>query len=156
MKITKRGKMRRGFEVVTTFLNEHINLPIRKTTFSAGYDFEAAKQVILQPNETKLIPTGVKAYMQADEVLKLYIRSSLAYKKQLNLANGVGIIDADYYNNSDNEGHIMILITNNGNSKVIIEKGERVAQGIFEKYLLIDNEEKLEINREGGFGSTGE
>lgn len=146
--------MERGFAIISEYTNQNINLPVRKTAYSAGYDFEAAKTIEIEPSQTVLIPTGIKAFMGNDEVLKLYIRSSLAYKKQLILTNSVGIIDADYYNNDDNEGHIMVLVTNISSKKVTITKGERIAQGIFEKYLTINEETDLPV-REGGFGSTG-
>lgn len=146
--------MKRGFEIVTQFKEQKINLPVRKTVESAGYDFEAAIDISIKSHETTLIPTGIKAYMESDEVLKLYIRSSLAYKKQLILTNSVGIIDADYYNNKDNEGHIMVLVTNLSDKTIEIKKGERIAQGIFEKYLKTDQDSLTQNLRQGGFGST--
>jgi len=146
----------RGFEVVAGYKDKKINLPKRKTAASAGYDIEAAEDVTLEPGGSLLIPTGVKAYMQADEVLKIYIRSSLAVKRQLFLLNSVGIIDADYYNNPANEGHIMVAVGNRGKESVTIAKGERLAQGIFVKYLVADGDEAGSgAVRQGGFGSTG-
>jgi dUTP pyrophosphatase len=145
---------KRGFEVVKAFSNSNVNLPTRKTAQSAGYDFESIEDVVIEANQRKLIKTGIKAYMQDDEVLKLYIRSSLAYKKGLMLANSVGIIDSDYYNNENNEGHIMVLVFNPTESSIIINKNERIAQGIFEKYL-VTNTEGVDQKRTGGFGSTG-
>lgn len=146
----------RGFEKINKYKDDsNINIPVRKTKYSAGYDLEAAVKIQIEAQSTKLIPTGIKAYMQKDEVLKIYIRSSLAYKKNLTLANGVGIIDCDYYNNVDNEGHIMVLVKNNSNDTVVVDKQERIAQGIFVKYLCADSEE-ITNERVGGFGSTGE
>jgi dUTP pyrophosphatase len=145
---------KRGFEVVTAFKQEKVNLPTRKTCQSAGYDFESVENVLIDVKSRKLIKTGIKAYMQEDEVLKLYIRSSLAYKKGLMLANGVGIIDADYYNNQDNEGHIMVLVYNPTAVPIEINKNDRIAQGIFEKYLSADKSDTKQ-KRTGGFGSTG-
>lgn len=145
----------RGFEIISEYSDKNIEIPTRKTTFSAGYDLASAVDVKIEPNEMKLIPTGLKAYMQKDEVLMIYIRSSIAVKCGLMLMNNVGIIDADYYGNNKNEGHIFAPIKNLNNETVFIKKGERIAQGIFQKYLLADNDsfEKGE-KRIGGFGST--
>jgi dUTPase len=98
----------RGFEVVTKYKNAGINIPKRSTEHSAGYDIEAAETVSFAPGEIKLIPTGLKAYMQAGEVLYMYDRSSNPRKKGLVLINSVGVIDKDYYNNPDNEGHMFM------------------------------------------------
>ena len=93
--------------------------------------------------------------MQPGEWLGMHIRSSMAVKKRLMLVNNVGIIDADYYNNPDNEGHIMLALLNMGENPVTLPKGERVAQGIFYNYLTADGDEKVsKAVRGGGFGST--
>lgn len=145
----------RGFEVVSSYLDMDVVLPKRKTKFSAGYDIHCAEKVLLSPGTTTLVPTGLKAYMLDDEVLKIYIRSSVGVKKGLRLANGAGIIDADYYNNVDNEGHIFVAIWNPWeNKKITLDKGERIAQGIFSKYLVTDDDDADGI-RVGGCGSTG-
>ena len=146
----------RGFEIVSNFKDKHINLPTRKTSKSAGYDIEAAEDKIIKAGKMAVIATGLKAYMQDDEYLGIHIRSSLALKKHLNLVNSQGVIDADYYNNEDNEGHIMIGLINFGNEDVEITKGMRIAQAIFYKFLIIDDEKKVDTIRSGGFGSTGE
>lgn len=143
----------RGFEIVSDFKDKHINLPTRKTSKSAGYDIEAAEDKIIKAGKMAVIATGLKAYMQDDEYLGIHIRSSLAFKKHLNLVNSQGVIDADYYNN---EGHIMIGLINFGNEDVEITKGMRIAQAIFYKFLIIDDEKKVDTIRSGGFGSTGE
>lgn len=146
----------RGFEWVTDWKEKGIHLPERKTAASAGYDIEAGKTVTIAPGELALVPTGVKAYMQPDEVLTIHIRSSMGVKKQLVLTNSVGIIDADYYNNEDNEGHIYIALWNRGRQTVLIQKGERIAQGIFQKYLIADGDKAGDgAVRRSGFGSTG-
>lgn len=144
----------RGFEVISSFREKNINLPVRKTAHSAGYDIEAAESVSVEPGALALVATGLKAYMQADEYLGIHIRSSLGIKQQLLLANSQGVIDADYYNNSDNEGHIIIALRNMGDRTVTINKGDRIAQGIFYQYLTAD-EDFAEGIRSGGFGSTG-
>ncbi|MDO4203446.1 MAG: dUTP diphosphatase [Selenomonadaceae bacterium] len=144
----------RGFEIVTAFLDKNINIPVRKTARSAGYDIEAAESVIVSPGELVKIATGLKAYMQDDEYLGIHIRSSLGINRQLMLANSQGVIDADYYNNPDNEGHIIIAMRNMGSEPVSINKGDRIAQGIFYRYLVADDD-TAEGARTGGFGSTG-
>ncbi|MGL5042809.1 MAG: GNAT family N-acetyltransferase [Culicoidibacterales bacterium] len=146
----------RGFEVAKGFETENILLPVRKTRQSAGYDLALSEGLVIPARTTKLGKTGLKAYMQEDEVLELHIRSSVAIKQNVWCANNVGIVDADYYSNPDNDGHIMVPLYNANDTEVILEKGDRVAQGIFNKYLTIDGEELSSIEtRVGGFGSTG-
>lgn len=146
----------RGFEKVTKYAAVDFPLPERKTELSAGYDFCLPEEVTLEPGKLQLVPTGVKAYMQAGEYLGMHIRSSIAVKKRIMLVNNVGIIDADYYNNVDNEGHIMLALLNTGDAVVTLPKGERVAQGIFYNYLTVDGDEQAaKAVRGGGFGSTG-
>ena len=143
----------RGFKVAKGFENSSIILPKRQTKNSVGYDFYVASDTIIKAHSVALIPTGVKAYMESDEVLKLYVRSSMPLKRKITLANNVGIIDSDYYENPDNDGHIMIQVLNFGDSDVLIKKDERIAQGVFLKYLLADDDNTSE-SRLGGFGST--
>ena len=147
----------RGFEVAKGFEDKGINLPIRKTKYSAGYDIETAEDVII-PSFKKgmnptLVKTGLKVYMQDDEVVLLYNRSSNPKKKGLVLCNSVGVVDADYYGNEDNDGHIMFAFYNVGSEDITIKKGEAIGQGVFQKYLVTD-EDKAEGTRSGGFGST--
>ena len=147
----------RGFEIAKGWENKDINIPVRKTKHAAGYDFEAAEDIVIPSfklgiNPT-LIPTGIKAYMQDDEVLYLYNRSSNPKKKGLILANSVGVIDKDYYGNPDNDGHIMFAFYNIKDEDIIIKKGEAIGQGVFSKYLIIDDDNALG-ERLGGFGST--
>ena len=144
----------RGFEIVSSYQEKNIILPSRKTKFSAGYDIATAENIILLPQQVTLIPTGIKAYMQTDEYLGVHIRSSIAIKQKLTLINNVGVIDADYYNNVENEGHIMIPVYNYNQTSVSIEKDTRIAQGIFYRYLLA-SDDKAENIRIGGIGSTG-
>lgn len=147
---------RRGFEVAKGFESYDIVLPERKTHASAGYDLETIEDVTLPAHSTVLVPTGLKAYMEEDEVLTLHIRSSIAVKQNVWCANNVGIIDADYYSNPSNDGHIMVPLYNANEESVTFQKGDRVAQAIFSKYLTVDNEdENLFSERAGGFGSTG-
>ena len=144
----------RGFEVVTAYAGQGIALPQRKTAASAGYDLAAAADTVLSPGRVTLVPTGLKAYMQPGEVLCNSIRSSMALRHSLLLANGIGVIDADYYGNEQNEGHIQVAVLNLGTSPLTVHKGERLAQGIFSHYLVTDDDAAGGI-RKGGFGSTG-
>ena len=146
----------RGFEIVSAYVKTGVSCPERKTGASAGYDLAAAEAAEIPPHGFAMVPTGLKTYMQADEVLLLYIRSSMAVKRQLMLMNGVGVIDADYYGNAENEGHIPIPIFNYGAEAVRIAAGERIAQGIFTTYLTVDGDAAGHgAARTGGFGSTG-
>jgi len=146
----------RGFELISGYKHKDILIPTRKTQFSAGYDIAAAEDVILTSAIVTLVPTGIKAYMQPDEYLGIHIRSGLSIKNSLSLVNGQGIIDADYYNNAENEGHIFIAIFNHNSQNISIKKGTRIAQGIFYKYLLTDIDENSHfLTRTGGLGSTG-
>ena len=147
----------RGFEVVKGYEDKGINLPVRKTKYAAAYDIEAAEEVVL-PSFKKgvkptLIPTGLKAYMQSDEVLLIVPRSSGPKKQGISFPHNVGVIDSDYYDNPDNEGHIFVQCINLKDEDVVIKKGEAVAQAIFQKYLTVDNDTAAG-KRTGGFGST--
>jgi dUTP pyrophosphatase len=141
--------MKRGFEKIKPIAI----LPIRSTTGSAGYDFSVIEKTIVPANGTVKINTYLKAYMQTNEFLSIHIRSSMGIKKGLYLLNQAGIVDSDYYNNPDNEGHIIIFVGNRTNEDVVIEAGERIAQGIFMSYLIADNDDATG-ERTGGFGST--
>ena len=147
----------RGFVIAKGFEDKGINLPERKTKYSAGYDIEAAEDVII-PSFKKgikptLIKTGLKAYMPKNEYLMLVNRSSNPGKKGLILANSMGIVDRDYYENQDNDGHIMFAFYNIKDEDVEIKKGERIGQAIFSPYAVVDND-KADGERAGGFGST--
>lgn len=148
---------KRGFEIAKGWEDKDIHLPERKTAHSAGYDFEVAEDVVIPKfvpgGMPTFIPTGIKAYMQADEVLYLYNRSSNPKKKGLILANSVGVIDKDYYGNEDNDGHIMFAFYNNRDEDITIKKGEIIGQGVFSKYLITDDDD-AKGDRTGGFGST--
>ena len=145
----------RGFEKIAKYAAADFPMPERKTQKSAGYDFCLPEDVVLEPGKLQVVPTGIKAYMQDGEYLGMHIRSSMAVKKRIMLVNNVGIIDADYYNNADNEGHIMLALLNTGNEPLALPKGECVAQGIFYNYLVADGDEDVAKNvRGGGFGST--
>ena len=148
---------KRGFEIAKGFENSNINLPVRSTKNSAGYDVEAAEDCIIpafKPGQKPtLVKTGIKAYMESDEVLILANRSSNPGKKGLILANSIGVVDSDYYGNPDNDGHIMYAFFNFKAEDVEIKKGDRIGQAIFQKYLVTDND-IAQGERTGGFGST--
>ena len=147
----------RGFEIAKGFENQGINLPIRKTKYSAAYDIEAAEDTVIPSfklgMKPTLIKTGLKAYMLPDEVLMMYPRSSGPKKQGILFPHSTGIVDQDYYENPSNDGHIFIQCINIKDEDVQIKKGEAIAQAMFQKYLVIDND-NAEGERTGGFGST--
>ncbi|QER68035.1 dUTP diphosphatase [Paucilactobacillus nenjiangensis] len=176
--------MLRGFQVVSKKADQNINLPKRQTRQAAGYDFESSEDFVLPSiwklkfvkiikgllhnielsdddyldanNALKpvLVPTGIKAYMPESEFLMLVNRSSGPLKRRLILPNGVGIVDADYFDNEGNEGEIFFQLINYGVKDLVIKKGERIGQGIFMPFLTADDEEQPQSDRTGGFGST--
>lgn len=129
--------------------------PFRATKSSAGYDFTSPIEITVYAHQMAKIPTGIKVCMNEDEILSIYPRSSIGFKTGIRLANTVGIVDADYYNNENNEGHIFIKFYNPTDNDFHIKIGDKIAQGIFTKYLTVDNEEEINNIRTGGFGSTG-
>ena len=145
----------RKFEVAKGFEDRGVVLPQRKTAKSAGYDIIALtdEDVYVHPGMSVNLETGVKACMEDDEVMLLFIRSSLGIKQGLTLSNSCGVIDADYYNNPDNDGHFILNIINTGNSVQRIPARSRVAQAIFVKYLTVDDDNATG-ERIGGIGST--
>nr|DAY44298.1 MAG TPA: deoxyuridine 5'-triphosphate nucleotidohydrolase [Caudoviricetes sp.] len=153
----KGNEQMRGFELIEGMNGE---LPIKATVHSAGVDFIASSDITIPAFRFKgkatLVPTGVKAFMQNDEYLQIFARSSIPVNLGLIMSNGVGIVDADYYNNEKNEGHIMIEFNNLTNEHITIEKGTRIAQGIFNKVLPVTHGVRVKnATRNGGFGSTG-
>lgn len=133
---------------------DDIAIPTRSTKHSAGYDFKSPIDFVLNPGESKKVPTGIKVSMNEDEFLAIFVRSSMGFKYNIRLCNQVGIVDSDYYNNPDNEGHIFIKIQNEGTEVLTINKGDRFAQGIFMNFLITDDDMSFG-DRTGGFGSTG-
>ena len=174
----------RGFEIVSKYQDDNLTLPTRQTKQAAGYDFFAREDFLLRsiwrydfirlfrliknehPLTNKdferakkilkpyLVPTGIKAYMQPNEVLILANRSSSPLKHGLTLPNGIGVIDADYYNNPANEGEIYIQLLNFFPRDVMIKKGDRIGQGIFMPLLLAAVDQGGLAQRQSGFGST--
>ena len=146
----------RGFEIAKGWENKGINLPVRKTKNAAGYDVEAAEDVIIpsyKPGiKPTLIPTGLKAYCQDDEWYMLVNRSS-GPKKGFVMANSIGVIDADYYGNESNDGHFYFQYFNFQDHDIQVKKGDIIGQVIFQKYLTVDDD-NAQGERKGGFGST--
>lgn len=178
------------FEKISKYENISLEMPQRKTKYSAGYDIAAAEDIVIPgyfhnyeqlieadidswenqiplsleqisklTKKTKakptLIPTGMKCKLADDEFLMLSIRSSCPLKHWIILANAQGIIDSDYYNNADNEGHIYFQVINLSPFDIMIKKGEIIGQGIISKYYTTEDDESVVV-RSGGFGSTGE
>lgn len=164
----------RGFEVCKGFENCDISLPVRKTKNSVGYDIEAAEDTVIpsiwktvfanmkkflsgnteyETFKPTLVKTGIKSYFGEDEVLVLANRSSNPGKKGLVLANSIGIIECDYYENLDNDGHLMYAYYNFFPTDTVIKKHEVIGQAYFQKFLITDDD-KAEGIRLGGFGST--
>ena len=135
-------------------LYESYSLPRRSTKNSAGYDFYALFDYTLKPKEIMKIPTGIKVSMEKDDVLFLIDRSSMGFKYNVRMCNQVGVVDQDYYNNPNNEGHMWIRIQNEGDKDYVVKKGEAMIQGIFMKYLKTDDDIESNQERNGGFGST--
>lgn len=132
-----------------------VQLPVRADIASAGYDLFMPHDLMLLPAQKTIVYLDVKAYMQTDEVLTIFPRSSMGIKKGLMLGNTVGIIDASYYNNEHNDGNIGLALLNTSGKGLELKAGDRIAQGIFTKFLTIDEDTALAEKRVGGFGSSG-
>lgn len=173
------------FEIVSKYKNKDIHLPERKTAQSAGYDFEVADDILVpsyiksmrtlgssygkealtleeMSGVTKmtgikpvLVPTGIKAYLEPGTYLEISVRSSTPLKQWLILANGVGIVDADYVDNAQNEGEIFFQVINLSPYDLLLRKGDRIGQGIIHKYEITEDD-VASGTRSGGFGSTNE
>ena len=136
-------------------LYDSIELPKRSTKKSAGYDIKSLEDGIIKPGEAMTFKTGLKVCMNDDECLYILSRSSQGYKYNVCLMNSVGLIDSDFYNNPDNEGHFSVRLVNFGKDDFVVKKGDKLAQGVFSKFLTVDDEEEIEGERTGGLGSTG-
>ena len=131
---------------------DHIVIPSRATSGSAGYDFTCPFDILIKPGELIKVPSGIRCFINEGYVLTIHPRSSLGFKYQMALANTTGIIDSDYYN-AQNEGHIIVALVNRGNKDIVIQKGERFVQGLFFKFYTVEEEEVTKV-RTGGFGSS--
>lgn len=136
-------------------LYDSIELPKRSTKKSAGYDIKSLEDGIIKPGEAMTFKTGLKVCMNDDECLYILSRSSQGYKYNVCLMNSVGLIDSDFYNNPSNEGHFSVRLVNFGKDDFVVKKGDKLAQGVFSKFLTVDDEEEIEGERTGGLGSTG-
>ena len=133
---------------------DDIDIPKRSTVASAGYDFQIPFSVTIHPGQTIIIPTGIKVKLDPDKVLMIAPRSSIGIKKHLKMANTQAYIDADYYNNPSNEGHILIALTSENNNNVSLEYKDKIAQGIIIQYFTTEDDDCTNT-RTGGIGSTG-
>ena len=136
-------------------LYDSIELPKRSTKNSAGYDIRSVEEYNLKSHESHIFKTGIKIAMNPDEVFYIYDRSSFGFKYDIMLSNSVGVIDCDFYDNPENEGHLGVKLINLGDKDVLINIGDRIAQGVFMKFLTVDDEEEIELVRTGSSGSTG-
>lgn len=147
--------MARFFEIVKDEFRKtegEIKLPTRASEHSAGYDFYSPVDVTIQPNESVLVWTDVKAHMYYDNVLLIFVRSSMG-KHPIVIANGTGIIDSDYYGNESTDGNIGFRLLNLGDKPYEIKIGDRIGQGVFVKYGTVKDDNTSDT-RTGGFGST--
>lgn len=132
--------------------NVNIKLPKRGSKNSAGYDFYSPIDITIQPNESVMIWTDIKANMYYDNVLMLFVRSSMG-KHPVVISNGTGIIDSDYYSNEGNDGNIGFRLLNLGTTPYEIKVNDRIGQGVFLKYGTV-KDDNTTTERKGGFGST--
>ena len=142
---TNEGEIKRVYE--------NISIPVRATKYSAGYDIKSPFKIILLPNESITIPTGLRCEMFEGYVMMIYPRSSFGIKKGGVLLNTTGVIDRDYAS-AKNEGHIFVAIKNTSNEVMYIDENEEIVQAVFMKYGIAD-EEEVTTERTGGIGSTG-
>ncbi len=148
-------KRNRGFEPLRAqHDNDELILPRRMTSGSAAYDLFSLEDTDIMPGRKHAFRLGIKAYMQGDEALFIITRSGNGAKRRITLANNVGCIDSDYYDNPDNEGEIIVMLVNDGTENFKVRKGDSIAQAFFQKILFVDDDCPLDKNRKGGFGST--
>ena len=128
-------------------------MPKRATKSSAGYDIYSPIETTIMPHSMNMIWTNIKAKFNNDEVLLLCVTSGMG-KHGIMVANTIGVIDADYYGNISNDGNLGFRLYNYSDEPYEIKVGDKIGQGIFMKYLTVDDEEEIEEVRVGGFGST--
>lgn len=147
----------RKFEVVDKEFRKHpmvdIVLPQRATKNAAGYDFYSPEDKVIPAGKTEIIWTDVKATFGEREMLVLCVTSGMG-KRGLMLANNIGVIESDYYNNESNNGNLGFRLYNFSDQDYYVKKGEKIGQGVFTTFLTVDNEEEVTTVRTGGFGST--
>lgn len=151
---TNKMKERFGDVELTEEMYEQIQLPERSTIYSAGYDFKVPFDIEIPANTSILLPSGIKCkFEEINHFLALYPRSSLGINYGFKLGNTTGIIDFDYYNNNNNEGHIFIDFSTN--KDLSLSQGDKLCQGIIQQYFIFGNELNPTKTRTGGIGSTG-
>ena len=128
-------------------LYESYILPTRSSKSTAGYDFHLIEDLTIKPGEIVKVPTGIKSYFGDDETLLIIDRSKTGFKYNIRMVNQVGVIDADYYNNPDNEGHLFFKVQNEGTEEVSFKAGDAVVQGVFMKYLITDSDLRIDKQR---------
>ncbi len=132
-------------------LYDNIKIPQRETNATAGYDIYLLNDITLKSGEIMKIPTGLKCFFEKDEVLILVVRSSMGFRYNIRLCNQVGVIDSDYYNNQDNEGHIWIKVQNEGDKEITLKKDDSIVQGMFFKYLTTKSDKTLNQERRSSY-----
>ena len=148
-----KDSAKNGFEANVEDYDK-IVLPYRGSADSAGYDFSTPYSLFLVPNSRMIVPTGIKAYMDRGEVLLITVRSSVGIKDGVVFSNTIGVIDADYADNAKNEGDIMLALWNTSNKTVSYNAGDRIAQGLFVKFGITEDDNATSV-RTGGIGSSG-
>lgn len=147
----------RKFEVVREDAIQYgvvpTKLPARATKHSAGYDIYSPINMVIKPKTMEMIWTNIKASFNPDEVLILCVTSGMG-KRGIMVANTIGVIDCDYYGNVSNDGNLGFRLYNFSDQPYVIEAGDKIGQGIFMKYLTVDDEEEITATRVGGYGST--
>ena len=132
-------------------LYDEIIIPERGSSATAGYDLHLLSDLTLEPGEVAKLPTGLKARFQPDEVLFLIVRSGTGFKYNIRLCNQVGVIDSDYYNNPDNEGHLWLKVQNEDTVAHSFRRGDALVQGVFTKFLTTDSDQNLNQKRRGKY-----
>lgn len=147
----------RKFEIVKDefikYEQKNFKMPVRATRFSAGYDFYSPIDIVIEPKQMQMIWTNIKAQFNQDEVLLLCVTSGMG-KHGIMLANTLGVIDSDYYSNISNDGNLGFRLYNFSDENYVINKDDKIGQGIFTKFLTVDDEKEISSTRVGGFGST--
>lgn len=140
---------------VTYISHDKLQIPTRATKDSAGYDFFTPTPIHLEPGESVVVKTGIRAKIDEGWALIVMPKSGLGFKYSVKLANTIGLIDGDYYN-ADNEGHIMVKLENHGDKVIELHSGDKFVQGVFIMYGISSTDNiNDKVERTGGFGSTG-
>lgn len=137
-----------------TRLDPAVSLPTYASTDAAAFDLAAAEQVEVPPGAIRLIGTGLVVEVPSGYFLGIFARSSTPLKRGLVVANGVGVLDADYCGPTD---ELKIQVLNITGVPIVVAPGDRLAQGIVLPAPRVEWEEVASIDRttRGGFGSTG-